>query len=47
MAVITNMLKKTDTYDFKSVVFLFEAFSTLVYNLLSQNIDIKSIEATL
>lgn len=39
------MLKRTHSYDFKCVVFLFEAFSTLVYSMLIQNVDIKAVEA--
>lgn len=42
-AVITNMLKKTESYDFKCVVFLFEALSTLMYYMLIQNVDSKGI----
>lgn len=47
MAVITSMLKKTESYDFKSVLFVFEAWSMLVYNMLAQGVDIKGVEATL
>jgi uncharacterized membrane protein (GlpM family) len=43
MAVISNMLKKTDIYDFKCVVFLFEAFSTLTYYMVAQNANTHAL----
>jgi hypothetical protein len=41
------MLSKTDTYDFKSVLFVFEALSTLVYYTLESKIDMKPLEVKL
>jgi hypothetical protein len=47
MAIIQCMLAKTDSYDFKSVLFVFEALGTLVYYTLESKLDIKPLEKVL
>lgn len=47
MAVIKLMLTKTDTYDFKSVAFVFEALGVLTFYLLQGKHDLQQLEAML
>jgi hypothetical protein len=47
MAIIKAMLGKTDSYDFKSVVFVFEALGVLTFYTVETKVDVRPIETVL
>ena len=43
MAIIKAMLLKTDSYDFKSVVFVFETLGVLIFHTIDAKADLRPI----